>query len=141
MIGALNRATLVGKVTKVKTFEGKNGGSDFAIATVAVGRSYKDRAGKWVKDTSYIPVILRFENQVKAAQAAEGKLVLVDGYIAAKSKKLANGQWKEYWGVQGQQFTVMGNAGKDDTDVDSDAALGVGSESSAGESGDDEVPF
>lgn len=141
MIGALNRATLVGKVTKVKVFEGKNGGNDFAIATVAVARSYKDRAGKWVKDTSYIPVILRFENQVKAAQAAEGKLVLVDGYIAAKSKKLPSGQWKEYWGVQGQQFTVMGNAGKDDNDVDNDAAVGVASEMSAGESGDDEVPF
>lgn len=131
MLGALNRVTLVGKITRVRSFD------RLTIATLAVSRSYKDRSGEWKREAAYIPILLRWENQIKAAQ--EGKLALVDGYLVAKSTKKDDGSWKEFWGVQAQQFTIMGNAGREDNDVDNHAAAGVDS-AEPGESGDD-VPF
>jgi single-stranded DNA-binding protein len=90
----LNEARVIGRIVnpaKMKEGAGAHGDYKMARFVLAVNRSYKDSAGKSVRETDFVPVVGWGAIAEAAGKAGKGSALRVEGRIRT-------------WQVEGKQY-------------------------------------
>ncbi|HNF58139.1 MAG TPA: single-stranded DNA-binding protein, partial [Elusimicrobiota bacterium] len=89
----LNNVTLVGRLTRDPELRFTTSGAPVCRFDLAVNRRYKDKAGEWKDDTSFVPVVVwREAGQRCGEKLKKGSPVFVEGRLKSKSWETKDGQ-------------------------------------------------
>ena len=152
MAASLNKVLIMGNLTRDPELRYVPSGAAVANFTVAVNRSYKDKAGERKEDVSFIRVVVWGKMaEICGEYLAKGRAVLVEGRLQSRSWEGQDGQKKntleviavsvQFLGARGDKPATPNEAsGRDVNSVDLDAENGfnTGTRETSGES---EIPF
>ncbi|HNC74482.1 MAG TPA: single-stranded DNA-binding protein [Elusimicrobiota bacterium] len=139
----LNNVTLVGRLTRDPELRFTTSGAPVCRFDLAVNRRYKDKAGEWKDDTSFVPVVVwREAGQRCGEKLKKGSPVFVEGRLKSKSWETKDGQKRSGLEVDALRVQFLEKAeGAPTTDEEPsapDAEIGAEAPAAAGA---EEVPF
>ena len=89
----LNSVQLVGRLTRDPELRFTTSGAPVCRFDLAVNRRYKDKAGEWKDDTSFIPVVVwREAGQRCGEKLKKGSPVYVEGRLKSRNWETKDGQ-------------------------------------------------
>jgi single-strand DNA-binding protein len=89
----LNNVQLVGRLTRDPELRFTTSGAPVCRFDLAVNRRYKDKAGEWKDDTSFVPVVVwREAGQRCGEKLKKGSPVYVEGRLKSKNWETKDGQ-------------------------------------------------
>ena len=139
----LNNVTLVGRLTRDPELRFTTSGAPVCRFDLAVNRRYKDKAGEWKDDTSFVPVVVwREAGQRCGEKLKKGSPVFVEGRLKSKSWETKDGQKRSGLEVDALRVQFLEKAeGAPTTDEEPSAPDSeIGAEAPAA-AGAEEVPF
>jgi single-strand DNA-binding protein len=139
----LNNVKLIGNLTRDPEVRYTPKGQAVARLDIAVNRRYKDKAGEWKDDTSFVPVVVwREAGQRCGEKLKKGSPVFVEGRLKSKSWETKDGQKRSGLEVDALRVQFLEKAeGAPTTDEEPsapDAEIGAEAPAAAGA---EEVPF
>jgi single-strand DNA-binding protein len=139
----LNRVTIIGRLTRDPELRFTGKGQPVCRFDLAVNRRYKDKAGEWKDDTSFVPVVVwREAGQRCGEKLKKGSPVFVEGRLKSKSWETKDGQKRSGLEVDALRVQFLEKAeGAPTTDEEPsapDAEIGAEAPAAAGA---EEVPF
>jgi len=92
-LAQLNNVQLVGRLTRDPELRFTTSGVPVCRFDLAVNRRYKDKAGEWKDDTSFVPVVVwREAGQRCGEKLKKGSPVFVEGRLKSKNWETKDGQ-------------------------------------------------
>lgn len=92
-LAELNRVFIVGRLTKDPEVRQTTSGTPVANFTVAVNRRYKNAAGEWKDETTFVGIVAWQKLAELCKQyLAKGRAVLVEGKLQTHSWETEDGQ-------------------------------------------------
>ncbi len=89
----LNNVQLVGRLTRDPELRFTTSGQPVCRFDLAVNRRYKDKAGEWKDDTSFVPVVVwREAGQRCGEKLKKGSPVYVEGRLKSRNWETKDGQ-------------------------------------------------
>ncbi len=156
MAASLNKVFIMGNLTRDPELRYVPSGAAVANFTVAVNRTYKDKAGEKKEDTSFLRVIIWGKMaEVCGEYLSKGRPVLVEGRLQSRSWEGTDGQKKSAVEIIASTVQFMGSKAQNQAQAPSTPAAtpaaGLGSVDLNSEgvedggfgaiSDNDEIPF
>jgi len=142
-----NSITLVGRLTHDPEVRFTAKGQAVCRFSIAVNRRYKDQAGTWQDDTSFVPVVVWGDSANRCGERLKkGGPVHVEGRLQSRAWETKEGQKRTSLEVIARrvQFLAKASEGSSEAEAaeDAPAASTVPAPSAAQDSTDeDEIPF
>ena len=140
----LNNVQMVGRLTRDPELRFTTAGLPMCRFDVAVNRRYKDKAGEWKDDTSFIPVIAwRDMGQRVGEKLKKGSPIYVEGRLKSRSWETKEGQKRSGLEVEASRVQFLEKSdGAPTGGADDDSALpDVSSDVAPVGAATEEVPF
>ena len=153
MAASLNKVLIMGNLTRDPELRYVPSGAAVANFTVAVNRTYKDKAGEKKEDASFIRVVVWGKMaEICGEYLAKGRAVLVEGRLQSRSWEGQDGQKKntlevialnvQFLGARGDKPATTPNETSvrnvDSVDLDAENGFNTGTRETSDES---EIPF
>ncbi|MBL8022847.1 MAG: single-stranded DNA-binding protein [Elusimicrobia bacterium] len=139
----LNNVQLVGRLTRDPELRFTTSGAPVCRFDLAVNRRYKDKAGEWKDDTSFIPVVVwREAGQRCGEKLKKGSPVYVEGRLKSRNWETKDGQKRSGHEVDASrvQFLEKADAGVGSPATDEEAPSAESDVSGSAPTTED-VPF
>lgn len=142
----LNNVQLVGRLTRDPELRFTTSGVPVCRFDLAVNRNYKDKAGEWKEDATFITVVVwREAGQRCGEKLKKGSPVYVEGRLKSKNWETKDGQKRSGHEVDASRVQFLekadtGGGGAPPTDEDAPASEAE-TESGASAPATEDVPF
>ena len=143
----LNDVKLVGRLTRDPELRVTAKGQGVCRFDLAVNRRYKDTAGEWKDDTSFVPIVVWREAAQRCAdRLKKGSPVYVEGRLQSRAWETKEGQKRTSLEVNALRVQFLAKVeGEPDHDFGEKVPAGVASSpapaAAADEVQDDDIPF
>ncbi|MBU0570432.1 MAG: single-stranded DNA-binding protein [Candidatus Omnitrophica bacterium] len=128
MAASLNKVLIMGNLTRDPELRYVPSGAAVANFTVAVNRTYKDKAGERKEDASFIRVVVWGKMaEICGEYLAKGRSVLVEGRLQSRSWEGQDGQKKNTLEVIAASVQFLGTRGNKPEDASDGKTRDVGS--------------
>ncbi len=144
-LAELNRVFLVGRLTRDPEVRQTTAGTPVANFTIAVNRRYKNAAGDWKDETTFVGIVAWQKLAELCKQyLAKGRAVLVEGKLQSRSWETEDGQKRSMLEVRADrvEFLDRGDSRPGaDAGPAADAADAPAAPSPGAPPVDDDLPF
>ncbi|MCU0607634.1 MAG: single-stranded DNA-binding protein [Candidatus Edwardsbacteria bacterium] len=144
-LAELNRIFLVGRLTKDPEVRQTTNGTPVANFTIAVNRRYKNAAGEWKDETTFVGIVAWQKLAELCKQyLAKGRAVLVEGKLQSRSWETEDGQKRSLLEVRADRVEFLDRG---DSRPAAEPAAGAPAEApepagpTPGPQVDDDLPF
>lgn len=140
----LNKAFLIGNLTKDPELRHTTGGASVASFGIAVNRSYKS-GDDWKKEVSFFNIVVWGKAGENCAKyLAKGRPALVEGRLANRSYEAQDGQKRNITEIVADNVQFLGTGNRDEggyQNQDNPTYGGTDTGDYTGGGDDDAVPF
>lgn len=144
-LAELNRTFLVGRLTKDPEVRQTTSGTPVANFTIAVNRRYKNAAGEWKDETTFVGIVAWQKLAELCKQyLAKGRAVLVEGKLQSHSWETEDGQKRTLLEVRADRVEFLDRGESRPAAEPASGAPGGPPEPAAppaGQQVDDDLPF
>jgi single-strand DNA-binding protein len=145
-LAELNRVFLVGRLTKDPEIRQTTNGTPVTNFTIAVNRRYKNAAGEWKDETTFVGIVAWQKLAELCKQyLAKGRAVLAEGKLQTHSWETEDGQKRTLLEVRADRIEFL-DRGEARTSAESPAGSGPAADVPAAPPAgdqqiDDDLPF
>jgi single-strand DNA-binding protein len=139
----INTIILSGRLTRDVELRYTPSGTPVAKLSIAFDRAYKDQAGEWQQETSYIDVTVWSKRAEQCAQELhKGSPILVEGYLKTRMYVDKDNNNRKITEIIAQKVSFLEKAASEDSDYGDSYKKGeVHDEEFTSTTTDDDVPF
>jgi single-strand DNA-binding protein len=144
-LAELNRVFMVGRLTKDPEIRQTTNGTPVTNFTIAVNRRYKNAAGEWKDETTFVGIVAWQKLAELCKQyLSKGRAVLVEGKLQSHSWETEDGQKRSLIEVRADRIEFL-DRGETRPSPESPAGSGPAADVPAAPAGDqqsdDDLPF